>query len=207
MQTFYCTVLNAKHGWLFWIPQQCQHCDLSFTYSKQPPTEPFMPAWHPNNKQTNRPTSFSSPQTSVSAYDLPALLKNHPENESHCRLSVWQKAESSLLCRKKEKKCWTGPGVLSVTSQALPLTLWNRTLLHARGNLWSFYLFCILFLSHHSKLNMRIDRLKEPSLIVSGLINYPTLRQGGWAVPTQADPFHPRLCSALGGATLNGAAL
>lgn len=52
--------------------------------------------------------------------------------------NVWQWWKSPYCVAE----CWTGPGVLSVKSKALPPALWHclwsHSLLHARGDLWSF---------------------------------------------------------------------
>lgn len=105
----YCTVFHLFRckTWMTFLDPTTVRALWSQLYIFQTTTHrtfhaSFEPSWHPNNKQTNQPTSFSSSQTSVSAYDLPAPLKNVLENESHCRLSVWQKAESSLLWRGKK---------------------------------------------------------------------------------------------------------
>lgn len=119
----------------------------------------------------------------------------------------------SIVCR-----CvWTGLGVLSVKSKALPAALWQSPqpldllIITCEGGLVIF-LIILHFISippfktqHENWLPQR-----SISIISPRPINYPLLGQGGRAVQAQADPFHRKvaqshIAAVCWGAEQNGA--
>lgn len=96
--------------------------------------------------------------------------------------------------------CWTGPGVLSVKSKALPPALWKRTLplepliITCEGGLVIF-LIILHFISIPPFKTQHENWLPQRSIFIISPrpINYLTLGQGGRAVQAQADPFHRKV--------------
>lgn len=143
--------MQRKDGFYFNIPQHSGHCGHCETYSKQPPPSLFIPALsHPDlDIQATRPPLPSLHPSSVSSDNSFCLWSAcwtiTQSSNSH---RVWFAMQPQCVAMVKTPHCaavcWTGR-VSSQSNQRRFLRhcgrahcLWSHSLLHARGDLWSF---------------------------------------------------------------------